>query len=125
MVLIGRLVPVAQAGTALLDDITCELRWPKDIAMDFMSTADFTAIGSTLTYIKWVQCEGPVSLISVCLPFIFHLFKGVHQHGFGYLIRGRRQQPAFLSPNYSHEGLTKDNGFEDLGKIDSAETSVA
>lgn len=56
---IGRLVTLAQAGAHLLTDIT----W------------------TTITYVEWVQCEGPISLISVCLPNIFRFVQVVRQRG--------------------------------------------
>ena len=59
MVSIGRLITLAKAGSSLEEDLT----W------------------STITYIEWVQCEGPVSVISVCLPKIFGLGKRIHSHG--------------------------------------------
>lgn len=59
VVSIVRLVTLARAGSHLLDDLT----W------------------TTIGYMEWVQCEGPISLVSVCLPNIFRLFKRVHQKG--------------------------------------------
>ena len=66
MVSIGRLVTLAKAGSALEEDLT----W------------------STIPYIEWVQCEGPVSVISVCLPTIFTLSKRIHTHGLRSMLRG-------------------------------------
>lgn len=57
VVSIGRLVTLASAGTHLLDDLT----W------------------TTVTYLEWVQCEGPISLISVCLPSIIYLTKSIKE----------------------------------------------
>ncbi|KAJ5519097.1 hypothetical protein N7453_001519 [Penicillium expansum] len=48
---VGRLITLLKAGSALEEDLT----W------------------STIEYICWVQCEGPVSLMSVCLPNIMEL----------------------------------------------------
>lgn len=53
VVSIGRLVSLASAGSGLLDDLT----W------------------TTIPYIMWVQCEGPISVMSVSLPNIVHLLK--------------------------------------------------
>ncbi|KAI1495886.1 hypothetical protein F5X99DRAFT_402144 [Biscogniauxia marginata] len=53
-------LPLAQAGSHLLDDLT------------------WTTIGC----LEWVQCEGPISPISVCLPNIFRFFKRIHDKGF-------------------------------------------
>ena len=43
---------------------------------------------STISYLEWVQCEGPVSVISVCLPTIFNLDKLIHQHGLQRVLKG-------------------------------------
>ncbi|KAJ5356107.1 hypothetical protein N7517_010716 [Penicillium concentricum] len=48
---VGRLITLLKAGSALEADLT----W------------------STIEYICWVQCEGPISLMSVCLPNIMEL----------------------------------------------------
>ncbi|MCJ1225694.1 hypothetical protein MMC12_002343 [Toensbergia leucococca] len=66
VVSIGRLVTLAKAGSSLESDLT----W------------------STIPYIEWVQCEGPVSVISVCLPNIFTLGKRVYDHGFRSVLGG-------------------------------------
>jgi hypothetical protein len=50
---IGRLVSLIKAGSGLLEDLT----W------------------STIPYVMWVQCEGPVSVMSVSLPNIVYLFR--------------------------------------------------
>ncbi|KAI0533064.1 hypothetical protein GGR58DRAFT_517203 [Xylaria digitata] len=57
VVSIGRLVTLAQAGSHLLDDLTWTL----------------------VQYLAWVQCEGLVSLISVCLPSVSRLARRVYQ----------------------------------------------
>ncbi|OTA63676.1 hypothetical protein K449DRAFT_381414 [Hypoxylon sp. EC38] len=57
---IGRLVTLARAGPQLF---VGDLTW------------------STIGYIEWVQCEGPISLMSVCLPNIFRFVKRVHEKG--------------------------------------------
>ncbi|KAL1971039.1 hypothetical protein VTN77DRAFT_2873 [Rasamsonia byssochlamydoides] len=46
VVSVGRLITLAKAGSSLEEDLT----W------------------STIEYIEWVQCEAPISLMSVCLP---------------------------------------------------------
>lgn len=48
---LGRLITLLKASSALEEDLT----W------------------STIGYICWVQCEGPISLMSVCLPNIVEL----------------------------------------------------
>ncbi|KAI1206599.1 uncharacterized protein F4807DRAFT_226546 [Annulohypoxylon truncatum] len=59
VVSIGRLVTLARAGSHVFDDLT------------------WRPVG----YLEWVQCEGPISLISVCLPNIFRFFRRVHEKG--------------------------------------------
>lgn len=66
IVSIGRLVTLAKAGAALEADLT----W------------------TTITYLEWVQCEGPVSVNSVCLPNIFSLCRLVHICGLRRVLRG-------------------------------------
>ncbi|KAI0179745.1 hypothetical protein GGR52DRAFT_587285 [Hypoxylon sp. FL1284] len=56
---IGRLVTLARSGPDLTEDFT----W------------------STVEFLEWCQCEGTLSLISVCLPSIFVLAKRVYQMG--------------------------------------------
>ncbi|KAI3340659.1 hypothetical protein F4824DRAFT_517121 [Ustulina deusta] len=56
---IGRLVTLARVGTSLFDDLT----W------------------TSIEYSVWVQCEGLVSLVSVCLPSIIRLAKHVFRNG--------------------------------------------
>ena len=80
VVSIGRLVSIANAGAGLEADLT----W------------------STITYLKWVQCEGPLSVISVCLPNIFNLCKLIYTHGLGSVLRRGKSQskePYFTSSN--------------------------
>jgi hypothetical protein len=60
---VGRLVTLLKAGSALEADLT----W------------------STIEYICWVQCEGPISLMSVCLPNIMEL---------GRRLRNKNKQPS-------------------------------
>ena len=48
---LGRLITLLKAGSALEADLT----W------------------TTVEYICWVQCEGPISLVSVCLPNMMEL----------------------------------------------------
>ncbi|KAJ5715137.1 uncharacterized protein N7483_012318 [Penicillium malachiteum] len=57
VVSIGRLITLLKAGSSLESDLT----W------------------STIDYICWVQCEGPVSLMSVCLPNIMELGRRLRQ----------------------------------------------
>ncbi|KAI1142337.1 hypothetical protein F5Y05DRAFT_370569 [Hypoxylon sp. FL0543] len=80
---VGRLVTLAKAGSHLLDDFT----W------------------TTITYLEWVQCEGPISLISVCLPNIFRLIKRVHDKGVRGALPDTRTGSNMLSSNTS--GATK------------------
>lgn len=53
VVSVGRLIAIANAGSSLEEDLT----W------------------STIDYIMWVQCESPVSLISICLPNMLQLIR--------------------------------------------------
>ena len=76
IVSIGRLVAVAKAGSGLEDDLT----W------------------STISYLEWVQCEGPVSVISVCLPTIFNLVKLVRLHGLQRVLKGKLTSVAKVYP---------------------------
>lgn len=71
VVSIGRLVSIAKAVATLEDDLT----W------------------STITYLEWVQCEGPLSVTSVCLPNIFNLGTLIHTHGLRSLFRAGKNQP--------------------------------
>ncbi|KAJ5215985.1 uncharacterized protein N7498_002392 [Penicillium cinerascens] len=48
---LGRLITLLKAGS----DLEADLTW------------------TTIEYIRWVQCEGPISLMSVCLPNIVEL----------------------------------------------------
>ena len=54
---------------------------------------------------EWVQCEGPSSVISVCLPNIFNLGKLIHTHGLRSVLRGgksnleRRNFPGSVNSN--------------------------
>ena len=78
VVSIGRLVSVAKAGASLEADLT----W------------------STITYLEWVQCEGPLSVVSVCLPNIFHLCNLIRTHGLKNVLGGEKTQmkrPYFSS----------------------------
>ena len=70
VVSIGRLVSVAKAGAGLEADLT----W------------------STITYLEWVQCEGPLSVISVCLPNIFNLCNLIRSRGLWSVFRGGKSQ---------------------------------
>ena len=78
VVSIGRLVSVAKAGASLEADLT----W------------------STITYLEWVQCEGPLSVVSVCLPNIFNLCNLIRTQGLRSVLRGGKSQmkgPYFSS----------------------------
>ncbi|RYP04417.1 hypothetical protein DL765_010193 [Monosporascus sp. GIB2] len=59
VVSIGHLVTLARAGSHLLDN----LAW------------------TTIGYVEWVQCGGPISLISACLPNILRSIKLVGDAG--------------------------------------------
>ena len=78
VVSIGRLVSVAKAGASLEADLT----W------------------STIPYLEWVQCEGPLSVVSVCLPNIFNLCNLIRTHGPRSVLGGRKiriKRPYFSS----------------------------
>ena len=53
------MVALSQAGAGLWEDPT----W------------------STVPYVLWVQSEGPISLMSVCVPNIVYLVKHARTHG--------------------------------------------
>ena len=36
---------------------------------------------TSIRYFQWALCEGPISLISVCLPNIFGLVRSIHGNG--------------------------------------------
>ncbi|EED15800.1 conserved hypothetical protein [Talaromyces stipitatus ATCC 10500] len=57
---LGRLITVAKVGAGLTQDIT----W------------------SDVTYIKWVQCEGALSITSASLPNILGFARQIYWHGF-------------------------------------------
>ncbi|OJJ99926.1 hypothetical protein ASPACDRAFT_43563 [Aspergillus aculeatus ATCC 16872] len=98
VVSVGRLITLLKAGSALEADLT----W------------------TTIEYICWVQCEGPISLMSVCLPNITDL-------GRRWLARSGRTQPlrnsAFsLSSSASKPSNTADllsgkRSFHPLGEV--------
>jgi hypothetical protein len=50
-------------------------------------TTDFT--WNDITYIKWVQCEGALSILSACLPNIVSFGRRVHQHGMRAALSGK------------------------------------
>ncbi|OTA96138.1 hypothetical protein M434DRAFT_393220 [Hypoxylon sp. CO27-5] len=81
---IGRLVALARAGPHMFDDLT----W------------------TTIGYVQWVQCEGPISLVSVCLPNIFRFVKRVHEKGVKGTLPDSRGGSNMLSPsaNGHHKG---------------------
>ncbi|OQD63449.1 hypothetical protein PENPOL_c009G00213 [Penicillium polonicum] len=72
---IGRLVTLLKAGSALEQDLT----W------------------STIEYICWVQCEGPISLMSVCLPNIMELARR---------LRNKNKQPTATALSLSRSKQT-------------------
>ncbi|KAI0021211.1 hypothetical protein F4780DRAFT_292841 [Xylariomycetidae sp. FL0641] len=79
---VGRLVTLASAGDHLLDDLT----W------------------TTITYLEWVQVEGPISLTSVCLPSILRLIKRIHDKG----IRGAFPDRPRRSKEFSGQFVRMD-----------------
>lgn len=88
MVSIGRLVSLAKAGATLEADLT----W------------------STITYLEWVQCEGPLSVISVCLPNIFNLGNLIRTRGLQSVLRGGKSQikrPYLSNSNDSNNGFIR------------------
>ncbi|KAF4767773.1 hypothetical protein N7455_006970 [Penicillium solitum] len=72
---IGRLITLLKAGSTLEEDLT----W------------------STIEYISWVQCEGPISLMSVCLPNIMELARR---------LRNRNKQPTTSTLSLSRSKQT-------------------
>lgn len=72
---IGRLVTLLKAGSSLEEDLT----W------------------STIEYICWVQCEGPISLMSVCLPNIMELARR---------LRSKNKQPTTSAISLSRSKQT-------------------
>ena len=78
VVSIGRLISVAKAGA----DLEADLTW------------------SIIPYIEWLQFEGPLSVISVCLPNIFNLGNLIRTHGLRSVLRGgKTQMKRPWSPN--------------------------
>ena len=45
-------------------------------------------LGDSVPYIEWILCEGPISLMSVCLPNIFQLGKHLHERGAKKMTKG-------------------------------------
>lgn len=98
VVSVGRLITLLKAGSALEADLT----W------------------TTIEYICWVQCEGPISLMSVCLPNITDL-------GRRWLARSGRTQPLRNSafslsssaskPSNTAELLSGKRSFHPLGEV--------
>ena len=86
MVSIGRLVSIAKAGASLEADLT----W------------------STITYLEWVQCEGPLSVISVCLPNILNLGNLIHTHGLRSVLRGGKSE---IERQYFPGSVNSNNAF--------------
>ncbi|KAJ5419382.1 uncharacterized protein N7487_002932 [Penicillium crustosum] len=72
---IGRLITLLMGGSALEEDLT----W------------------STIRYICWVQCEGPISLMSVCLPNIMELARR---------LRNKNKQPTTSALSLSRSKQT-------------------
>lgn len=88
VVSIGRLVAVAKAGAGLEADLT----W------------------SAVTYIEWAQCEGPLSVISVCMPNIFNLCNLIRTYGLRSVLGGGKTQmkrPYFSSSVNKNDTLIR------------------
>ncbi|KGO70655.1 hypothetical protein PITC_055460 [Penicillium italicum] len=89
---IGRLVTLLKAGSTLEEDLT----W------------------TTIEYIYWVQCEGPISLMSVCLPNIMELARRLRNRnklpspGALSLSGSKRTASDLLSGNQSFRPLEED-----------------
>lgn len=79
MVSIGRLISLIKAGSGLLEDLT----W------------------SMIPYVMWVQCEGPVSLMSVCLPNIVFLVRRLTGRGTKEETGGGSPPQLFEASRYS------------------------
>ena len=87
---LGRLITVAKVGAGLTEDIT----W------------------SDVTYIKWVQCEGALSITSACLPNILSLGRRMHQHGLRAALKGK---PLDLSHSATLNHTQARHDFRKLG----------
>jgi len=85
VVSIGRLVSLAKAGSGLLDDLT----W------------------TTIPYIMWVQCEGPVSVMSVSLPNIFFFVKRLRGRGAKTTTRGETPLQPYISSGNSKSATSR------------------
>ncbi|KAK1145273.1 hypothetical protein N8T08_004426 [Aspergillus melleus] len=91
IVSLGRLITLLKAGAALEADLT----W------------------TTIEYICWVQCEGPISLMSVCLPNILELVRRLrkqNQSSSAAMSLSTTKQTAsdYLSGNRSFRPLEED-----------------
>ena len=98
IVSLGRLVSLGKANESFIKDLT----W------------------STVTYIEWVQCEGPVSLISVCLPTIFSLAKSIYTSG---LRSFPKNEGNRLEAGYRDNGVNQKNQFIRMDTYPSNERS--
>lgn len=110
IVSIGRLIALAHAGKDLLKDRT----W------------------STVPYVMWVQTEGPISVMSVCLPNIIFLLRRIREKGLKGLTRGgtlkqsygfSRQSETTSSKNFirleplNPERLGNDTSISSKGRV--------
>ncbi|QKX60761.1 uncharacterized protein TRUGW13939_07907 [Talaromyces rugulosus] len=89
---LGRLVTVAKVGAGLTQDIT----W------------------SDVTYIKWVQCEGALSIASACLPNIMSFGRRLKQHGVRAAVRGKSA--------YASQGASARHDFRKIGPSTTEES---
>ena len=84
---IGRLVALVRAGRAFQIDVTCT-------SHRVQSTHSLTPTdpGATVPFTIWALSEGPVSVISICVPNMVHLINRARQHGVKALFT-RRDMP--------------------------------
>ena len=113
VVSIGRLVSIAKAGSGLESDITCKrLTRPPRLTLVNLSK------GSTINYIQWVQCEAPISVLSVSLPNCFQLAKRMHEQGVWVTLTGRSSSKSML-PSFSIRTKPSRQEFVRLQRLDS------
>ncbi len=73
--------------------------------------------GNTITFLHWAIAEGPISIVSMCLPHITHLAQRARQHGFSSLFTRREYAPSSTSNVGARSALAQDKeGFQRIGK---------
>jgi hypothetical protein len=99
IVSIGRTVAINKAGPGLVNDLT----W------------------SSVPYIMWVQCEGPISVLSVSLPNIVALIRHVHSTGWSGLVRPSAGK-VFNSTDSRGHKTSRNTEVEDTARFIRLET---